>query len=310
MYPRNAASPERIAVGAVVLIADGTVQTSGVSITVVPQGGSTAAGGGTTSYEQGVVFYLPTQAETNYTSFIVTAYKASCIPVSATVVTTASATAGKVVLSGETHTSAVIPTVTTVGTLTTYTGNTPQTGDSFARLGAPAGASLSADAAAIKVDTAAVKVKTDFLPSATAGATGGVFVAGTNAATTITTGLTTTFTGNLTGSVGSVTGNVGGNVTGTVSGVTPAAAGAAMALTSGERTTLAGVVLTTQMTESYRTDGSAPTIAQALCETLGHMGESSISGTTKTVKKFDGSTSAATFTLNDATTPTAITRAT
>ena len=149
MYPRNAASPERIAVGAVVLIADGTVQTSGVSITVVPQGGSTAAGGGTTSYEQGVVFYLPTQAETNYTSFIVTAYKASCIPVSATVVTTASATAGKVVLSGETHTSAVIPTVTTVGTLTTYTGNTPQTGDSYARIGAPAGASLSADIAAL-----------------------------------------------------------------------------------------------------------------------------------------------------------------
>lgn len=295
MYPRNAASPERIAVGAVVLIADGTVQTSAVSITVVPQGGSTAAGGGTTSYEQGVVFYLPTQAETNYTSFIVTAYKASCIPVSVTVVTTASATAGKVVLSGETHTSAVIPTVTTVGTLTTYTGNTPQTGDSYARLGAPAGASVSADVAAVKVDTAAVKVKTDFLPSVTAGNAGGVFIAGTNAATTITTGLTTTFTGNLTG---------------TVAGVTPAAAGAAMALTSGERTTLAGVVMTTQMTESYRADAAAPTIAQALCETLGHLGEASISGTTKTVNKFDGSTSAATYTLNDATTPTAITRAT
>jgi hypothetical protein len=33
----------------------------------------------------------------------------------------------------------------TVATLTTYTGNTPQTGDAFARLGAPAGASVSAD---------------------------------------------------------------------------------------------------------------------------------------------------------------------
>lgn len=32
-------------------------------------------------------------------------------------------------------------------TITTYTGNTPQTGDSFARLGAPAGASVSADVA-------------------------------------------------------------------------------------------------------------------------------------------------------------------
>ena len=121
MYPKNAASPERIAVGAVVQISDGAVQTSGVSITVVPQGGTTAAGGGTTSYEQGVVFYVPTQAETNYTSFIVTAYKTGCIPVSATVVTSASATAGKVVLSGETHTSAVIPTVTTLTNLPAIT---------------------------------------------------------------------------------------------------------------------------------------------------------------------------------------------
>lgn len=55
----------------------------------------------------------------------------------------------------------------------------------------------------IKTDTAAIKTKTDYLPSATAGASGGVFIAGTNAATTITTGLTTTFTGNLTGSVAS-----------------------------------------------------------------------------------------------------------
>lgn len=60
-------------------------------------------------------------------------------------------------------------------------------------------------------DTAnqAIKTKTDFLPSATAGAAGGVFIAGTNAATTVTTSFTTTFTGNLTGSVGSVTGAVG-----------------------------------------------------------------------------------------------------
>ena len=38
-----------------------------------------------------------------------------------------------------------------------------QTGDNFARLGAPAGASVSADIAAVKVDTAAVKVQTDKL---------------------------------------------------------------------------------------------------------------------------------------------------
>lgn len=38
-----------------------------------------------------------------------------------------------------------------------------QTGDNFARLGAPAGASVSADIAAAKVDTAAIKVQTDKL---------------------------------------------------------------------------------------------------------------------------------------------------
>jgi hypothetical protein len=59
----------------------------------------------------------------------------------------------------------------------------------------------------LDTEVAAIKTKTDFLPSVTAGAAGGVFIAGTNAATTITTGLTTTFTGNLTGSVGSLTTN-------------------------------------------------------------------------------------------------------
>ena len=48
-------------------------------------------------------------------------------------------------------------------TITTYTGNTPQTGDNYARLGAPAGASVSADLAAIKTDTAEILVDTNEL---------------------------------------------------------------------------------------------------------------------------------------------------
>jgi hypothetical protein len=62
--------------------------------------------------------------------------------------------------TGLTLTGVTVPTVTTVGTLTTYTGNTPQTGDAFARLGAPAGASVSADVAAVKSDSAAILVDT------------------------------------------------------------------------------------------------------------------------------------------------------
>lgn len=96
MYPRNAASPPRLAIGAVVKISDGAVQTSGVSIKVRPEGGSASAGGGTTAYEEGIVLYTPTQAETNYTAFAVIAYKADCVPISLAVVTTASATAGQV----------------------------------------------------------------------------------------------------------------------------------------------------------------------------------------------------------------------
>lgn len=46
-------------------------------------------------------------------------------------------------------------------TINAYTGNTAQTGDAYARLGAPAGASVSVDVAAVKTDTAAVKVQTD-----------------------------------------------------------------------------------------------------------------------------------------------------
>ncbi len=43
-----------------------------------------------------------------------------------------------------------------------------QTGDAYARLGAPAGASHAADVAAVKSDTGAVKAKTDNLPSSPA----------------------------------------------------------------------------------------------------------------------------------------------
>src|SRR3972149_2438352 len=53
------------------------------------------------------------------------------------------------------------------------------------------------------------------IPDAVAGAAGGLFIAGTNAATAVTTALTANITGNLSGSVGSVTGAVG-SVTGAV----------------------------------------------------------------------------------------------
>jgi len=72
---------------------------------------------------------------------------------------------------------------------------------------------------------------------------------------------------------------------------------------------IADAVLTRTMTEAYRAAGVAPTLAQALYEVIAHMGDASISGTTKTLKKIDGTT-AKTFTLDSSTTPTSITEAT
>ena len=69
-------------------------------------------------------------------------------------------------------------------------------------------------------------------------------------------------------------------------------------------------VWTTAMTESYNADGSAPTPAQALFVIMQRLTEFAISGTTVTVKKLDGSTTAYTLTLDDATDPTSTTRAT
>lgn len=56
-------------------------------------------------------------------------------------------------------------------TVTTYTGNTPQTGDAYSRLGAPAGASVSADIAAVKSDSAAILTDTAEIGAAGAGLT-------------------------------------------------------------------------------------------------------------------------------------------
>lgn len=99
MYPKNSATPPEIAIGAVVQISDGAVQSSGCSVSVKPLGGSPSAGSGTVAYGTGgTVLYTPTQAETNYASFVVEAYKTGCVPVAMTIVTTASSTAGQVVV--------------------------------------------------------------------------------------------------------------------------------------------------------------------------------------------------------------------
>ena len=65
---------------------------------------------------------------------------------------------------------------------------------------------------------------------------------------------------------------------------------------------------TTQMADSVATDGSIATREQALYMILQFLTEFAISGTTLTVKKVDGSTTLMSFTLDDATNPTSLTR--
>lgn len=68
-------------------------------------------------------------------------------------------------------------------------------------------------------------------------------------------------------------------------------------------------ILGTALTESYAADGATGTLTQILYAIQQMMQEKSISSTTMTVKRLDGSATAMTFTLNDATDPTSITRA-
>lgn len=100
MYPKNAASPPEITVGTVVQISDGAIQTTGTTTKVKPKGGSWTAAGGTTTFgDGGTACYTPTQAETNYESFEIEVYKASCLPAATTIITTATSTAGTVVVT-------------------------------------------------------------------------------------------------------------------------------------------------------------------------------------------------------------------
>jgi hypothetical protein len=198
MYPRNAASPERISIGPVIQISDGAVQTSGVTVRVLPFGGSEADGGGTTAYStDGVVVYTPTQAETNYTSFVLIAKKTGCIPASVTVVTSASNVAGH---AGTDHSKIqnATATVNFSGTsIKTATDVETDTQDIQSRIPAALVDGRIAANAQVVGDktgyTATVSDKTGFS-----------LLAGTGLGNQ-----TANITGNLTGSVGSVTGSVG-----------------------------------------------------------------------------------------------------
>lgn len=63
------------------------------------------------------------------------------------------------------------------------------------------------------------------------------------------------------------------------------------------------------LTESYAALHATPTLAQLLFEVRALLAENSITGTTMTTNKIDGTTAAHTYTLNSSTAPTALTTA-
>jgi hypothetical protein len=80
------------------------------------------------------------------------------------------------------------------------------------------------------------------------------------------------------------------------------------ALAADAGTEIAAAVHQRQMTESYAADGVAPTHEQCMFMVMQFLHEMGYAGTTGTVKKLNGTT-AMTFTIDDAVTPTSITRA-
>lgn len=114
-------------------------------------------------------------------------------------------------------------------------------------------------------------------------------------------GQVTTVTGNVNGSVASVTAGVTVTTNNDKTGYTLTAAG---------NNAAADALLARVVTESYSVKGATRTVAQFLYEIAQKLFERSVAGTTETINKLDGVTPAMTETINNAVTPTAITRAT
>ena len=151
---------------------------------------------------------------------------------------------GRVLLQATTHTSAVIPTVTTL------TGHTAQTGDAYAIVNS----ATFGNAKLVRSTTPGNSLDIS--------ATGEAAVDGTS-----------------------------------------------ITLDPTERDAIAAAFwLSSPATESYAADGVIPTLGQFLFMIMQRHAEFSKVTTTITVKKLDGTTTAMTYTLNDNTTPTSITR--
>ena len=305
------------------LATDGTTAVTSGTPTVyyTVDGGTQGTGAGTSTHEgNGQWSYVPAQAETNgdhviFTMVLATAitqavnvYPVSYDPTSASL--------------GLNNFDPAADTVALVTTVTTLTGHTAQTGDSFAIVNGASG-SVATKAVVDAIPTTAMRgtdsAYTGTPPTANAIAdqvwdelqsahvTAGSFgiIASEIAAIP-----TTAMRGTDSAALASVATEA--RLAELDAANLPADVDSILLDTAEIGTAGAGLtsIFTTQMTESYSADGAAPTPAQSLFLIQQSLTEVAISSTTETIKKLDGSTAAATLTLDSASAPTSKTRAT
>jgi len=257
--------------------ADGTIFTGAVTVLITIDNGTQSASGGTAPAHEGNGYhsYTPTQAETNGDHVAFTFTGTGAITSTVQVYTSFPQT-----VDNNTKIS-LIPTTAMRGTDSAATAANLATVDS--------------NVDAILVDTGTT------LPAQITGLND--FNPATDTVANVSTVATTTTNTDMRGTDGANT-------------TTPPTtaqiwAESTRVLTAGTNLNDISVsdILTTQMTESYSADGVAPTLAQSLFLTMQNLQDYAYVGTTQTVRRIDGSTTAATYTLDDATNPTAKTRA-
>jgi len=329
--------------------ADGTAFTGTVTVLITIDNGTQSASGGTAPAHEGNGYhsYTPTQAETNgdhlaftftgtgaipatiqtFTTFPQTVdndTKISLIPTTAmrgtdsanTVVPPSVAQFNARTLVAASYFDASTDTVANVTTVATTTTNTDMRGTDSAATAANL-ATVDGNVDAILVDTSTtipgqITGLNDFNP--TSDAVANVTLVGT---TTTNTDMRGTDNAATSAKQDTMETTLNAIPTTPMRGTDSALLAASINLTAGAVDTVTTVtnqvsvsdILTTQMTESYAADGSAPTLAQALHLIQQSLGDFSIAGTTITVKRLNGTTTAATYTLDDGTDPTSRTRA-
>jgi hypothetical protein len=190
-------------------------------------------------------------------------------------------------------------------TVTTYTGNTPQTGDSFTRIGAT-GSGLTTLALQSSVDDLPTNAELNTALGTADDAVLAAIAALNNLSAAQVNAEVDTALSDYDGPTNAEL----ATALGTADDAILAAIAALNNLSSAQAQTAVTSALTAALTEGYRGTGATGSVRDLLYEIIAHLGESSISSTTKTINKLDGTTPAKTYTLDSATTPTAITETT